>query len=581
MASRTLIHSLRARSELPQSARTRSRAGRRRARLHRPQWDLFEDRTLLSTFLVTTAADNGDTTNPVPGSLRQAIMDVNNDTSNTGTDTIDFAIPGTGVQTIQPLTDLPSITHPVLVDGYSQAGSCPNTLADGDNAKLLIALDGSADTSGPIDGATSMHVTTGIGASIPDSTVRGINVSGFYHGIASFGVVEGNFIGTDPSGTQARGNAWGVYDTTLVGTNGDGVDDYAERNLISGNLNTGVQNFDPQDLVAGNFVGTDSTGTNPLGNYYGVTSSGEVSGNLISGNQFGIVGDSGSKVQGNKIGTDVTGHSALPNTYGVSASFSLIGGTAPGVGNLISGNSSAGILGNNSVIQGNLIGTDITGTAAVGNGEGIYDTFSETIGGTDPAARNIISGNYCGINYCAGNVLIEGNYIGTDVTGEVAIAGSSCGIMAAFGSTIGGTTPGAGNLISGNGIGIRSGGDSVIQGNFIGTNKEGTKSIGNHSGYYSDLTFGPLNETIGGTTPGAGNLISGNTDGVDVFGGTGGAVTTNFIIQGNKIGTDFTGSGPLGNDTGIALGDGVSANLVGGTTPGAGNIIAFNGFDGV
>lgn len=61
-----------------------------------PQWDVFEDRTLLSTFLVTTAADNGDDSNPVPGSLRQAILDVNNDTSNTGTDTIDFNIPGTG-----------------------------------------------------------------------------------------------------------------------------------------------------------------------------------------------------------------------------------------------------------------------------------------------------------------------------------------------------------------------------------------------------------------------------------------------------------------------------------------------------
>src|SRR5262245_12811684 len=87
-----------------------------------------------ATFTVTTTADSG------LGSLRQAILDAN---GNAGSDTIDFAIPGAGVHTISPASALPPITDPVLLDGYTQPGSSPNTLADGDDAVLLIELDGS------------------------------------------------------------------------------------------------------------------------------------------------------------------------------------------------------------------------------------------------------------------------------------------------------------------------------------------------------------------------------------------------------------------------------------------------------
>ena len=86
-----------------------------------------------ATYMVTTTADSG------PGSLRQAILDAN---ANPGTDAIAFNIPGTGVQTIVPLTALPVITEAVTIDGYMQPGSSPNTLAVGDNAVVLIEISG-------------------------------------------------------------------------------------------------------------------------------------------------------------------------------------------------------------------------------------------------------------------------------------------------------------------------------------------------------------------------------------------------------------------------------------------------------
>src|SRR6266436_9118043 len=86
-----------------------------------------------TTFTVTNTNDSG------AGSLRQAILDANN---NPGLDTIAFNIPGPGVRTISPTSALPTVTDPVIIDGYTQPGASPNTLASGDNAVLKIVLDG-------------------------------------------------------------------------------------------------------------------------------------------------------------------------------------------------------------------------------------------------------------------------------------------------------------------------------------------------------------------------------------------------------------------------------------------------------
>src|SRR5262249_12055512 len=132
-------------------------------------------------------------------------------------------------------------------------------------------------------------------------------------------------------------------------------------------------------------------------------------------------------------------------------------------------------------VVGNFIGTDSTGTQAISNDVGIRfgGVSNLLIGGTTPADRNIISGNAYGIYGTdpATGSQIEGNYIGTDVTGTRAIGNTVVGIH--VGCTVGGTAQGAGNVISGNNVGIYGG---VIQGNLIGTDATGTRALGNATG---------------------------------------------------------------------------------------------------
>src|SRR5262249_43089860 len=140
-----------------------------------------------------------------------------------------------------------------------------------------------------------------------------------------------------------------------------------------------------------------------------------------------------------------------------------------------------------------------------------------------------------------------------------------------------GTEPGAANVISGNqqgGIELDVGThDNVIQGNLIGTDPTGTlKRANRETGIV--VKAGAVDNLIGGTEPGAGNLISGNGTDAIVLNDQGN------VVQGNIIGLDITGTSPIPNG-----GDGVkvlaSNNLIGGTDPGAGNVIAYNGGDGV
>jgi hypothetical protein len=331
--------------------------------------------------------------------------------------------------------------------------------------------------------------------------------------------------------------------------------------VISGNNDIGI-NSSGVNTIQGNFIGTDATGTRSLGNQvYGigvVPSSDDTpliggtapgAGNLISGNQYGIFGGLGT-IQGNKIGTDVTGKIAVPNVDGIIYGGSTIGGAAPGAGNLISGNSYSGIFGGyGQLIQGNLIGTDVTGMVALGNFVGILGTTNSTIGGITATARNVISGNqYIDIEYSDGG-LIEGNYIGTDASGESAL--SPYAALFATNCTVGGTTPEARNVIAASAFDLYEPLNSQIEGNFVGTNKEGTVQIGGVGLFNRDV---PGGNTVGGKTPGAGNLIVG---GVEIIFAT----ATGDVFQGNTM------------QGGFLLVDGAHNTLIGGTTPGAGNTI--------
>ena len=236
------------------------------------------------------------------------------------------------------------------------------------------------------------------------------------------------------------------------------------------------------------------------------------------------------------------------------------------------------------MVAGNYIGTNAAGTAALGNsGDGVEidsGASSNTVGGSAAGMGNIISGNAGnGVFITGGNSnQIEGNFIGTNVTGTVALANADEGVEIAggTGNTVGGAVAGAGNVISGNGqLGVWLYGNSslntssnFVEGNLIGTNAMGMAVLGNGFGGIQ-MTDASAN-TIGGTTAAARNVISGNSDnGVTLE-----SSSSNNLIEGNYIGTAADGVTALGNASAGVWINNASSNTIGGTAPGAGNIIA-------
>ncbi|GAB5536217.1 MAG: hypothetical protein Rubg2KO_24660 [Rubricoccaceae bacterium] len=465
-----------------------------------------------TTFTVTTTADAG------AGSLRQAITDAN---ATAGADRIEFAIPtsdsgcdGNGVCTLQPTSELPPITNAVVIDGLTQAGaSC-----DAWPATLNVVLNGELAGS-----------SFGLQLRSSDNTVQGMVVNGF--------------------------NASSVYSGIRI------------------EHNAGVENADRNRVFC------------------------------------------------NYIGTDVTGTQRVPNGVGVHLSGNLnhIGGPEEGQRNLISGNDSRNIYmrdfgsgGSNNLIRGNYIGPEVTGMKAlpVMDGFAFEDgivlfgprtSADNVIGGTDHSPRtcgracNLISGNggYGIVIGSPSGTLIQGNFIGPDISGTTSISreavfGAGVYVFGAFSTRIGGTEPGAGNLISGSGwagvslseltTGTRPGGilaNTFVEGNRIGTDASGTQPLGNWGPgirlYRSP--FGTVKGVhIGGTETGAGNIIAFNNQAGILISGTGntGNRFLGNAIFGNQRGEDAFGQVYDTDGLGIDLGgDGITANDPGDTDSGS------------
>jgi parallel beta-helix repeat protein len=505
------------RNKSPRRARRaadRTRAARKLLTLER-----LEDRTLPSTFLVCNTNDAG------AGSLRQAILDANANPNSGGPDLIDFNIPGAGVQTINVGSTtgmaLPAITDSVVIDGTTQPGFAGSPLIELDGASAGAGANGLTILGGSL-------VNAGDNSTVKGLVINRFSGDGIHIDSGSGYTVQANYIGTDASGLTGLGNGGnGVYATN------------ASNNLIGG-------------MASEN-------------------------GNVISGNgTSGILLDrdiSGDLIQGNYIGTDVAGANALGNATDGIAVFGgtnvTIGGTTSGARNIISGTTGANRPnGYNLVgfgidfvatgqIQGNYIGTDVNGTTALKNGGGVsIRSDNVELGGTTPGARNLISGNGDrGVSLSLGptstGVVIQGNYIGMDVTGSSPL-GNGTGILGGYNALIGGTASGAGNLISGNGIDIFGGNSNVVQGNLIG-------------GIY--LPDGSANNLIGGTSAAARNIIS-RTVYIQ------GPSSSGNLVEGNYFGTDITGTVSInsGGD-GVAI-DNAGSNTIGGTVPGAGNVIS-------
>jgi len=529
-----------------------------------------------NTFTVTNTSDSG------AGSLRQAITDAN---AAQGASLIDFNIPttdpnrdpATGAFRISPIVDdanqigpyinaLPDIANIVTIDGYTQPGASPNTDANGQNATILIELNGTQEAqSGALPGGSGLGVS-GYGI----ATIRGFAIDQWTsRAFGGFLTPANPCYG--PTGVVSDGEC----SDSNAGSGGDGI------------VWQGCGGF-----IEGNFIGTDVTGTMTESNIVGIVNNGGFCGvtsldltiggttpqarNIISGNYFTQIGIAGlGTIQGNFIGTDKTGANGLmvQGSRGVTCNCGdmLLGGTAAGAGNVISGN---GFL--NVHING--LNCDITDTSS---GEQICDQTG----------------------YASG-ALVEGNIIGADVTGTKSVTPhNGPGIRlqeAVSNNTIGGTTPAARNIISGNQTNAIEIADAAfyntVQGNYIGVDITGTKPLGQGDGintsWIQDNSPPGIASTIGGAVPGAGNIIGNGLNGIEIIGDAGdpdqaGLLATNYI-QGNFIGTDPTGTLDFGNKgAGVWLEPcacnsiGASDNIIGGTDLAARNLIAFNGFDGI
>jgi hypothetical protein len=373
-----------------------------------------------SPTVVTNTSDSG------LGSLRDAINYVN---ANCGGQTITFNIPGTGVQTIHPASALPTITcSHAVINGYSQPGASRNTLAIGNNAVLRIELSG--------DRAGAAH---GLAVNTDSVGVTGLVINRFsgsgIHVLAPIGtpgmVVLGNFIGTDPSGTVARANAVGIGNNAGATGLGIGSSNPGDRNLISGNLGAGIDLHSGDfTFVGGNYIGTDVSGNAALPNgTNGIaainTTNTRVFDNTLSGNLgagIGLVLSSPATIKSNRIGTNAAGAARLANAHGITVTNTsdiTIGGSTRGDGNVISGNTGYGVhlfrTSPGNTIWGNFIGTDASGTSALGNGiDGVFlDAGSSSeVGCTVPGAGNVIANNGGhGVTVLGGLSAIEGNSI--------------------------------------------------------------------------------------------------------------------------------------------------------------------------
>lgn len=460
-------------------------------------------------------------------SLREALLAANGNASFLNT--IEFAIPaGPGiVPTIAPTSALPVVTAPVLIDGRSQAAG-------------LVEISG-------INRAAADPVEDGLVLAGSGSTVRGLVINRF-----------------NAAQLRIAGNSVSVLGNR-IGTS------------IDGNQPLGGGDYQPAVLVQGsNAVVGSAAGTTPGGACTGDC-------NLIAGSFYGMQLATGSSatVQGNFFSVSVGGGMRLAGSGKCidARGLLVLGGPGEGEGNVLASNESdtvdlhSGSAG--SIVQGNRIGTDSTGTVVLGNagdGLGVYvsdvligGTAGVTPGGRCTGACNVISGGFNAwaqgieINGSARRTVVQGNHIGVDVTGLVALGNDGGGILVREDpALVGGSAPGAGNVAGGNsryGIAISDGtseGAIRILGNRVGVGVDDVTPLPNGLGTGENAgvhVAGQGEMEVGGIGSGEGNTIAFNTRGV-VYGSYGTDpphVRGNAIYDNDGLGLDLYDDGLTAN----------------------------------
>jgi parallel beta-helix repeat protein len=417
------------------------------------------------TFKVINTNDDG------AGSFRQAILDANN---HIGPDSICFNIPTTDfgfngtVWLIKPESVLPPLyDDSTFIIGETQTGMIGDINPDG--PEIMLSGEKITEQTSCFNIYSSFNILSGFVISrFHGNGISILTTDATHNGI------YGNYIGTNAAGSDTMQVQMGIHIQFGAKDNWIGGTEPYQGNLISGCRNAGIYILDADsNVVAGNIIGLDRTGSYILGNQYcgilisrgkgnrvGVISAGGK--NIISGNNYDGINISGDKttrgniVQGNFIGTDFSGTISLANTnIGVEisngASANLIGGILPGESNLISGHESTGIYifttgTDSNRIIGNRIGSDISGQIALPNknaGICVYNGPQHNIIGPsniihfntdgiqiqgETALYNTITQNSISNNTRYGIILFNGN------------AGIAPPILKEINSGIGGTT---------------------------------------------------------------------------------------------------------------------------------------------
>ncbi len=499
---------------------------------------------------VTNTNDSG------AGSLRLAIINSNN---YGAPNTIGFNIGNGGVQTISPTSALPDINGPVTIDGTSQPGYAGTPLIElnGAGAGFVWGLRCNAPVT--IKGLVINRfssLTFGWGIWLSQGSA-GSTIIGNYIGTDP----TGNFARGNQHGIRIDSSNNVIGGPTAAERNLISGND--ENAIVTGNVLFGWPEIGNANLIQGNYIGTNAIGNAALGNnsngMYIISSNNTIKQNVIAANgshgiRMSVIFSlsttpptTGNLIQGNFIGTDASGTLDLGNigdginlfsqVSNVQVNNNTIGGTASGTRNIISGNGGDGIYLSSSAVEnfvrGNYIGTDVTGTQAIGNSsDGVRTDGGNTqIGGAMSAERNIISGNGgAGVVLAAAGNFVQGNYIGTNAAGTQGLGNVTRGVQVTAGNN-----QISGNVISANGLlGIEINGSSatqnIVQDNYIGTNAAGTGNLGNAG--IGVWLVSASNNLIGGTASGAGNRIGYNAgSGVHVGGGSG----TRNTIEGNSI----------------------------------------------
>lgn len=504
---------------------------------------LFAGVLMVGTPTVSHAASFAEVTNTNDsgaGSLRQAILDAND--PGMAVRAITFNISGFGKKLIAPVTDLPDITAPVLLDGYTQPGSAPATSTS--VADLRIVLNASS-------------MSEGLQISADDTTVRGLVILDAVDGASGGG--DGIFIEGDDN--RVVGNYVGVSSYGAAGNEGDGVDvrgegtvvggsSPADRNVISGNSGDGVALTGKANTVSGNYIGTDAAGSGGVGNAGGgvtvdgvgnvVGGSSASAGNVISGNaRSGVYVDSSSTntaVRHNFVGVGASGLVALGNAR---SGVDLGGDDTVLVGNVISGNGTSGVEGYADVVRlfSNKIGTNAPGSAALGNADDGIDLGGEGVVVGGPKQGNLVSGNLGhGVNVSgADGVVIQGNRIGTNASGLLPLGNGGMGVYATGSdAVIGGAAAGAGNTVAANGSDgiVTSSEGGQVQNNIVGGGGVGMGNAGAGIQTFSGPSLITTNKVVGN-----------GQSGIDVQGQDGQRLSRNQIGHNLGLGIDLGGNG--------------------------------------